>query len=400
MSTSAAGSPTSGQMQHVLRTSERAEFNICPQRWWWRWREGLVPKGLPPQALWFGTGVHLALAAWYCGPGLKRGPYPAETFDRFAASEVEFIKTSASIEDEVVAKYVDARDLGRAMLTGYVEKYGRDEHMHIIQPEQTFALEVPWPEGRQAVYEFIEGQLLTRYVGTYDLVYRDLRNGSILLEEHKTASTIDLHHLPMDNQAGSYWAVATRTLRANGLIKPKESLAGIEYNFLRKGMPDDRPRDAQGYACNKPLKADYISAINAERAKIPNKTGGSWIGPEPTGKESLAMLGDIANKLGLTVLGERSKIQPSPLFVRHMVYRTRAEQATQLRRIQDEAVHMRVLRDGYLPLTLAPSRDHCRFCNYKAMCELKERGGNWEDLRSAHFKVEDPYADHRKSTGD
>lgn len=384
-------------LTHTLRTSERSDFNICHQRWWWRWREGLVKRGAPPQALWFGTGVHLALAAWYCGPGTKRGPHPAETFAAFAQDELEFVKTSDATE-ETVAQYVTAQDLGVAMLEGYVQKYGRDDHKHIIQAEKNFALDIPWPravEGRQLIYEGVDGQLLIRYAGTYDAVWRDLRDDSIRLDEHKTAKAITTGHLPMDNQGGSYWAIATRTLRHEGLIGPKESLAGIEYNFLRKSLPDDRPRDAEGYACNKPVKADYIAAINAEREKLPNKTGGSWVGPEPTGKESLALLGDITSKLGLTVLGERSKVQPPALFERVMVHRTRSEQATQLKRIQDEALHMRVLRDGYLPLTLAPSRDHCGFCSFKAMCELKERGGNWEDFKRLQYRPEDPYAAHR-----
>jgi hypothetical protein len=349
-----------------------------------------VTRGTPPQALWFGTLVHVALAEWYCGPGLKRGPHPAETFARLANNELEYVKTQFDTDDEErIAKYVTAHDLGIAMLEGYVAEYGRDEHMHILQPEKTFAIDVPWPrdaEGRQSLYEGTAGELLIRYVGTYDCTWRDLRDDSIRLEEHKTAKAITTGHLPMDNQAGSYWAVATRTLRNDGLIGPKETLAGIEYNFLRKSLPDDRPRDAEGYACNKPIKADYIAAINAA-------AGDEFFSINP--KLSLAALEAEAVKLGLTVLGERSKVQPPALFERVMVHRTKAEQATQLRRIQDEAIHMRALRDGLLPLTLAPSRDHCGFCSFKSMCELKERGGNWEDFKRLQYRAEDPYAAHR-----
>jgi hypothetical protein len=377
-------------LTHTLRTSERSDFNVCPQRWWWRWREGLVTRGSSPQALWFGGLVHVALAEWYCGPGLKRGPHPAETFAKLAGDELEYVKTQFDTDDEErIVKYENARYLGVAMLTGYVEKYGRDEHMFILQPEKTFALDIPWPrqeEGRQALYEDVDGQLLVRYVGTYDCTWRDLRDDSVRLEEHKTAKAITTTHLPMDNQAGSYWAVATRTLRADSLIGPKETLAGIEYNFLRKALPDDRPRDEQGYACNKPVKADYIAAINA-------KAGDEFFSINP--KLSLPALEAEALKLGLTVLGERSKVQPPALFERHMIHRTKPEQATQLKRIQDEAIHMRSLRDGLLPITLAPSRDHCSFCSFKAMCELKERGGNWQDFKRLQYRAEDPYAAHR-----
>jgi hypothetical protein len=378
----------------TLRTSERRSLGTCPQQWWWSWREGLVPKGRSgPNHFWFGIGVHEALAAWYCGPGTKRGPHPAETWQRFVNGDIEYIKTQDATEEDV-AQYTDALTLGTIMLTGYVDLYGRDEHMDVIQPEQTFAMDIPWPD-RQDVYEVDSGSesaLLTRYVGTYDLVYRDLRTGWLVLEEHKTAKSISVDHLPMDNQGGSYWAMASQTLRAKGLIGPKERLRGIEYNYLRKGLPDIRPTDAQRYATNKPIKADYIAAIT-EGAQ-----GRPIFGVDT--KASLAHLEREADRLGLIVLGKRSAVQPAPLYMRHMVHRTSAERTTQLRRIQDEAVLAQLYRDGRIPITLNPSDWNCRGCPHKAMCELKERGGNWEDFKRFQYTVRDPYADHRKSASE
>lgn len=377
----------------ILRTSERATFGECVAKWNWRWNEGLVPRHVSLDARWFGTGVHLALANWYCGPGLKRGPHPAETWEKYVGDLVGYAKTSDATEEQH-AQYVELGELGKVMLEGYIKKYGRDEHMHIIQPEQTFALDLPWSD-RQKIYEFQKGSILCKYCGTYDLVWRNLITGQILLEEHKTAKTISLGHLPMDNQGGSYWAVATMTLRKMGLISPKEALAGIEYNYLRKGLPDDnRPRDAEGYATNKPTKKHYLEAF--QKSAISQKQLEYWgIGP----KSKLEDLERYARLAGLTVLGERSKVQPTPLFIRHMVHRTRAERVTQLRRIQDEATHIQAVRDGLLPITKTPGR-HCQWCDYLGMCELQERGGNWQDYRRAMFKKEDPYADHRKSTDD
>lgn len=373
----------------ILRTSERGTFGECIAKHNWAWEEGLVPRSQAIDARWFGTGIHLALALWYCGPGKKRGPHPAETWIRYVGEEVGFAKVEDATEEER-AKWADMGELGTAMLNGYVEKYGRDEHMHILQPEQTFSLDIPWPRDRQKVYDVPEGAILVRYVGTYDLVYRDLRTDQIKLEEHKTARTVSLGHLPMDNQAGSYWALATMTLRKLGLIGPKEALSGIEYNFLRKGLPDDdRPKDAEGYHTNKPTKAHYFEALS--------KIAGEFHEVNP--KCTLAQLEEMAQKAGVTVLGERSKVQPPPLFVRHTVPRTRTERATQLRRIQDEAVHIQTVRDGLLPITKTTGK-HCSWCDFAGMCELQERGGNWQDYRRLMFKKRDPYADHRKSTED
>jgi hypothetical protein len=391
-----------GEAIPILRTSERRDFKRCQQRWVWHYREGLKPKGSESTPLWFGTGVHLALSEWYL-PGLKRGVHPAETFAKYAEGAVDTIKVSDATEERV-AQYEDGATLGVRLMEGYVRHYGTDPHMDMIQAEQTFGLDIPWPrpeEARQSLYDTEPGQILVRYRGTYDGVYRDLRDGSVRLLETKTAKAISLDHLSLDDQAGSYWAVATMTLRRLGLIDPKESIKGIEYNFVRKSVEDERPKDAEGYACNKPTKVHYQDAIEAERQKMPGKVpGSSWVGPPLTGKETLPMLEDIANKLQLNVLGERSKSQPPAIYLRHEVTRTSKERNSQLRRIQDEAVQMQTLRDGSVAPTKNPTKD-CKWdCDFFNMCELHERQGEWKEFKRIAFKVLDPYADHRKSAED
>lgn len=382
----------------MLRTSERKDFKRCQARWWWGWREGLKPRGSDRTPLWFGSGFHLALAEWYI-PGVKRGVHPAETFANYAKDSLHTIKLSDATED-AVAEYEDGAVLGEILCNAYVDRYGADESWDFIQAEKPFSLDVPWPKEpeRQAGYEITPGELLLVYKGTWDGVYRDLSDGKVKLLETKTAAQISTSHLTLDDQAGSYWAIAGHSLRAEGLIGPKERIHGITYNFARKAKPDERPKDAEGYSTNKPVKQDFIDAINAERAKMPAKgPAGSWLGPEPTGKETLAMLGDIASKMELTVLGERSKSQPPPLFVRETVWRTAAERTTQLRRIQNEGVQMQLARDGVMPLTKNSTKDCSWDCSFFQMCELQERGGDWKDFRRIAFKQMDPYADHRKS---
>lgn len=189
---------------------------------------------------------------------------------------------------------------------------------------------------------------LARYVGTYDLVYRDLETGWIWLGEHKTAKTIRVDHLPLDDQAGPYFATARTTLLSQGLIGPKDHFKGITYNFLRKALPDPRPVDKDGYALNKD--------------------------------------------------GSRSKVQPSPLFKRHPVPRTRAEQKSQLNRMQDDLTVMELARRGEIPITKTTHWSCAKLCDFYDICRLHEASGNWKELRKVSFRVEDPYADHRKST--
>lgn len=374
----------------MFRASEFRTFGRCNWKWWMDWREGYTPKSRPLGALWFGTGIHLALAKWYCGPGIKRGAEPEETWAEYAGDALAYVRTT-SPDDGTMVVYEDAVALGAEMLRGYRELYKRDDHMDVICPERTFSIPVPYPKG-QKIWELPKGAMLGILAGTFDLAWRDLRThrGQILLEEHKTAKAVSTRHLNLDPQGGTYWAVATETLRAMGAIGRDEWLAGIEYNFLKKAMPDLRPKDADGYATNKPSKADYIAALHGDGlVSLQNKS---------LDKHTVVTLQGEAAKAGLVVLGERSAIQPGPLFERHTIHRTRTERSQTLRRIQETALHMELFREGLLIPVKNPTKDCHWDCEFKDVCELHERGGNWEDLLQIGFRREDPYADHRKST--
>ena len=329
----------------MLRTSERTTWRRCPQKWWWHYREGLSVKDhATPNALWFGTGIHLALAGWYTGPGIVRGVHPAETFEAWATDETRRIKVDVTRNGEFDdTEWVSARDLGVAMLNGYIEHFGADQHMDVISPEQTFAVNIPKIKPAQGT--------LVVYVGTFDLVYRDLNFGnSIWLGEHKSFKAVQTNHLPLDDQTGAYWTVAGDTLRAQGLIDDKARIDGICYNILRKAMPDPRPRNEFGSCLNKD--------------------------------------------------GSVSKVQPAQLFYRENVYRTRKERQTQIRRIQAEATVMAAQVAGTMPLWKNPTKD-CSFdCSLREMCELHEQQVDWEEYRDAAFTVIDPYADHHKSAAE
>jgi hypothetical protein len=378
---------------NILRTSERRSFKRCPARWWWAYREGLKPRGMEKTPLWFGTGVHLALAEWYL-PGTKRGPHPSETFAKFAGDALTSIKVADATEEQV-AEYVDGKELGVKMLEGYVQLYGTDPQWSFISSEQSFQLNVPWPkaeEERQAVCVVEDGEVLLIYAGTFDGVYRDLATGRLELLETKTAKAIQTSHLPLDDQAGSYWAVATHTLVSQGLIKPDEKISGINYNFLRKALPDERPKDAEGYFTNKPVKAHYLLALEGKMVS------GVRVTAKDLGKLKLDELERCAEQAGVIVTGDRSKSQPLPLFHREIVPRTSAERRQQLQRIQNEALHMRAMREKLLPLYKNPSRDCTWDCDFYTMCMLQENGGDWQTHKEVAYRVADPYADHRKST--
>lgn len=325
----------------IIRTSERRKFKRCPQAWEWAYRYGLKGKFREADALWFGTGVHEALAQWYKGPGLRRGQHPAKYWAKWVGAEIAEIRTAIS-GDYNEDVWVDAKELGVAMLEGYVERYGKDETWDVIAPEESFQIDIPYRN---------KAGVMAIYAGTFDLVYRDRETGEILLGEHKTAKTISTRHLSLDDQAGAYWAVASKVLQHRGVLKKGETIGGITYNFLRKAMPDTRPENEEGQKLNKD--------------------------------------------------GSVSKNQPSPLFLREYVPRTRSERATQLRRIQNEAAWMNIARRHPDGIIKTPTMNCAWDCEFFDMCELHDKGGpEWMEYRDAMFTVRDPYADHRKSASE
>jgi hypothetical protein len=285
--------------------------------------------------LWFGTGIHYALAEWY-GQGFQRNRRnPSFIFRDWVGDEVVEIKGNYAEKDREwfdEPAYYDAGDLGVAMLDGYVQEYGRDPDWEIIAVEQAFELEL-----------VRSGDTVAVFAGCFDgalIDHSDQRPEPFLLE-NKTAGSIKIAHLPLDMQAGNYFAAGTTALRHQGILGSKESLSGIMYNFLRKSPPDERERGAGGAYLNKD--------------------------------------------------GSPSKRQPPPRFKREVVDRRPREVDNILRRLTDKAVLMDAYRTGREPLTKNIT-DMCPYCPFFNMCVLHEKGGKrWQQIRDQNFIVTDPY---------
>jgi len=381
-----------------FRTSERRSLKRCPQQWQWTYRQGLTTKSIRPGALWFGIGIHLALQERYKYKGLRRGKDVLKVWRDYVGEEIAFVNTTNYEDaDPNVApeqEWVEAQALGEAMLGAYLDKYGKDERWHVISAEQTFEIPIPRPMSASERRTNSSAQRIARiplvyYNGTFDLVALDAEaeeENSLLLWDHKTAKQITTSHLSLDDQAGAYWAIASDVLAHQGLIKPGMKLDGILYNFLRKTIPDDRPTNVDGEATNKPTKQQYIAAFP--------KDVQDWAQDKKT---TLADLVRMANEYGIIVLGDVSKTQPTPMFVRETVVRTRNERRTQIQRIQGEALLAEKYRTRELPLIKNPTKDCSWDCSFFSMCELHEAGGDWQEYRDAVYKKTDPYANHRKA---
>lgn len=375
-----------------IRNSERGKLKLCPQQWWWAYRDGLKSKE-PAKALWFGEGIHLALAHYYA-KGRKRRNDLIDVWLAFADDEAEFIRTKSTYgadEDQLV----DARRLGESMLREYVKEYQGDPNWDVIATEQSFKIDVPYfgkDDRDTPQYKMWERAGLFdaygewfEFNGTFDGVYRDKHTKKLWLMEHKTAGTISTAHLPLDDQAGSYWAVASQVLREQGVLGPRDNIAGITYNFLRKAFPDERPKDADGYARNKPVKEHYVAALRDAGVE-------GW-----AFAKTLPQMMKLADDAGLTVLGEISKRQESPLFQREPVKRSPRERARQIRRIAAEMREGVMYRAGLLEVIKNPTRECTYGCPFMEMCQLHEQGVGWDDFKDSVYRVEDPYINHRKS---
>jgi hypothetical protein len=322
----------------MLRTSERADYLRCRQRWWWGYIEGLRRPGPPSPALRFGDLGHRSLEAFYI-PGRKRGPKPAITFKKLYREQAkEMGEFSLKDADDPDGKY-NAGEMGVDIFEGYFEKYGYDEDIAIIAPELPSFIKMTDIGGRPFMY-----------VSKYDALGLDVINDQYFLFEHKTGSDERKGALGLDEQAGSYWATAPEWIRLlikRGIIKQKSlDLDYILYNFIRKTKTDDRPRDEFGQALNKN--------------------------------------------------GTVSKRQPVERFERIKTYRDEGDARTLIRRIRQQAWEMQLVRDGKLPV-YKNTRDSCSWdCGFRDMCELHETGADWKTFRDNMFIQSNSYADYER----
>lgn len=334
-------SPKSNGQVVLIRNSERGSFKRCRQAWYWNFVDLLKPVETG-KALRFGDLIHQALAAYY-KKGKKRGPLPHKTFLRLYEETVEELgRMNMRADDD--EKWVDAAEMGEAMLKGYVDAYGeRDKDFTILSSEQTF--QVPL-----TIRSEVLGSKPFRInvVGTLDGVWQHLSGReSPFFKEFKTAAQVHVEDLAFDEQAGTYWTYAPKWLWKHKMIPEGIYPDHILYTFLRKALPDARPRNEAG---------NYLNQD-----------------------------------------GTISKKQPPPYFVRQPVYRDEADRVNMHERVIAEAVEMELTRRGVLKPIKNPGplfMPNCRFCGYKDMCELHETGNDWEAMRDGTMVKWDPYDAH------
>ena len=382
----------------LLRQSERAAFKRCQWAWYQSYVLGLQPIIEKHMELAeFGTLVHVCLAEYYL-PGIQRGPHPAETWQRVAGEVRTKVRTEASNDDELVAKWEDFYTLGTELLVAYELRYQGDPHWDVIDAERRFSVLIP--DVRVPRLKSAKGRRvytpIVRLVGTIDLCFRDLNQEDnkhrplVKMVDHKTMTRIETAHLTLDEQPSTYIAVGTHALQAQGLIEKDQVIAGMEWNIIKRAKLDTRPRDERGMARNKPTKKHYIDALTS-------CLDTDYVESDRTDlmKWKLDALEHEALLYCGPVYGDVSADQSGQNFLRYFVPRTAKERQRQIVRISEEARVMDDVRAGRLPVLKTPTHQ-CPYCKYFDLCELDESGGDVDYFIETTMKKHDPYEDHRE----
>lgn len=351
-----------------LRTSERTMFNRCRWQHHMSYNLHLKPRREAP-ALRFGTLIHASLERYYTPvvKGRKR-IHPATTFEILYHEEIA--KTLADWPQwrDENDEWHDYLALGMTMLKGYVDRWeDQDAEYLTLATEQTFQSPINHPGMGDDLYPAMSPRI---YVGTFDRVLYHKPTRRLLLGDFKTTKSdpTKVGHLALDEQAGAYWAIAPLWLHESAPAALQAKIArrlralppsvrkhvvnddgqlrfdGILYDFMRKGLPDERPTNAEGHYLNKD--------------------------------------------------GSVSKIQPAPLFHRETVYRDAADRERVLERVWQDAVEIGEVRAGLMALKKSPDFFHCQMCSYKDICELHETGSDWEAMAKSTMTTWNPYSAH------
>jgi hypothetical protein len=305
-----------------LSVSQRTAYKKCRWQWSWRYKRKLEPKTAHP-ALRFGKLAHTALEHLY-PEGVKRGPHPAETFEKAYEAELRTQMKMGFRDDD--GKWQEAGELGVAMMNGYVNLYGNDSEWKVLATEHEF---------EQPIYH--NGEIIAYAIGVLDGVWQHRSTKEVIIADHKAVASIGTKHLLLDDQAGQYATFGVDYLIDKGFIKPDLVPTAIMFNFLRKQMPvPDEMRDEQGRKLNKD--------------------------------------------------GSVSKQQPAPLFLRHKTYRGAAERDVIRRRVTLEAREIIAAKAGKVAILKTPSQFHCGTCPVTEICELHEIGQDWQAMARSVMK--------------
>ncbi len=298
----------------------------------------------PTVALWLGTGIHIALEAYY--EGKLRGVIvePDEVFEDWADQWIKKIREDVPFLDgEQDQQLLDARELGLGMLRHYIEWAAFEDDFDVIMVEHNFEILIAETDEHRWMYN-----------GRLDLVIQN-RQGFWVVD-HKTTATLtgtDTQKLLLDEQLGSYIFAAGLTLG-----KP---IQGAMYNFLRKKLPT-LPKELINGGLSKAKNIDTTEEVYRAAIKVARENPNDYI-------DILQILADKGNTF----------------FHREYVTRNVKEIVHMMERLVDIDRDM-MLAEEFKRFYPTPDFIRCGMCPFIGVCVLYAEDGDVEFLLRNSFR--------------
>jgi len=350
--------------------------------------------------LWFGSGVHYALAQYY-NPVLQRDPVETflwwydlqmnggicneEQLDLVYDRKPKQYVHNGTVQFEVrglydllptydIEEYEEHRELGIGMLNYYKEYAAENDSFAVICEEHTFSVPVmqKMMHGEDQPLSAIDprdGKVKPVHIrGTQDAIIQDLEYGLFGILEHKTAAAIDENYhrkLEKDEQCTTYMYAGEIEARQHGL--EYEKISFVLYNALRKAFP--KPPT--------PTKSGLFSINRQTESTTPG------------------MLREYIERNGLEVVVEADeKLQAYVEYVersggeqfikRNYVRRNRAEIESCGERIYMEVSDM---LDPHVRIYPNPTGEHsCLNCIFRSPCIARDDGSEWQLILDDQFE--------------
>ena len=210
---------------HEIHVSDVRNFLTCRQRWALASPLGRnLESKTPNRHLWLGSAVHYALGAYYGADRSAKSLLHA--YEEWCTKQMAAIEVQVELTDELRQELIDARKLGKGMLSNYALWARTHDDFEVIMPEVQFSLPIGEHEGEEVVF-----------AGTCDGLIKT-PDGKYWILEHKTAAQIEsdrknnCKYLYHDMQCLAYvWAT-----RQDPRFKDMQP-EGVIYTFLRKDVP-------------------------------------------------------------------------------------------------------------------------------------------------------------------
>jgi hypothetical protein len=285
--------------------------------------------------MWFGTGVHVALATYY-----KSGVPPDNAFERWFQAQLYHLVNTEHVDQKGLEKLEGFRALGHVMLDAYEEYARKNDNWEIIGVEEELR------------YEVSPGKWI---VGTVDLLIRDKTTQKLWVVDHKTcASFIDPQALEFDDQMVLYLWMVWKVYN--------EVPGGAIYSMLRKKIPAD-PYLLKNGTLSKARDIDttydiYLSKINS-------------LGLDPD---------DYADVL--------ERLKYNEFFRREYLARSKRELS-----IFDDQILAEVeeMTRPDVPVFPTMTQDCLWSCRYRDICRTRLTGGDVEYAIRSNYKVVTDY---------